>query len=520
MVAVTADEVSPIVVGSCTAHRSRPSRRSTISVARRTGRRHSGLGARPTHLVPFVAVPPVSGRDPQFDGAWSEAIVEARRAQELAVVAAPGTGGRRSALPAGRTAPIAGRVTRRPRWPTAGQANGAGVPSRVLRCFAWPRADRSRIGCDPARRKQSPDGIARARLLEAQVEIALAVSERDQAGGASEALSRIAGVAGAPLLTAIARRAERAVLMAEGNPRGALGALRDASAALEKLDAPYERARVRVWIGQALRQLGDADSAELELDGARRAFLDLGAAPDLARMDVVAETSPSRPLGLSAREIEVLRLVAAGATNRAIAADLGSASERSIGTSATSSRSSMCRRDRRRPRTPTSMASAEGTAAGTHAHARLIGYFSGCGVRPTLLRSRWRPGSRPGRLRRPDGRIGVTATAETIERVETLIIGAGQAGLAAGYHLSKRGRPFLIVDANERIGDQWRRRWVRSSCSARPAGTACRAGRFRRPAGATHRVARWRITSRLTRPRSSYRSELPRGGTPGGGRRR
>jgi putative flavoprotein involved in K+ transport len=53
----------------------------------------------------------------------------------------------------------------------------------------------------------------------------------------------------------------------------------------------------------------------------------------------------------------------------------------------------------------------------------------------------------------------VRATTETTERVETLIIGAGQAGLAAGYHLSKRGRPFLIVDANDRIGDQWRRRW-------------------------------------------------------------
>ena len=70
-----------------------------------------------------------------------------------------------------------------------------------------------------------------------------------------------------------------------------------------------------MWIGLALRQLGDADSAELELDGARRVFLDLGAAPDLARMDALAaDTSPSRPLGLSAREIEVLRLVAAGAS--------------------------------------------------------------------------------------------------------------------------------------------------------------------------------------------------------------
>src|SRR4051794_2528474 len=45
------------------------------------------------------------------------------------------------------------------------------------------------------------------------------------------------------------------------------------------------------------------------------------------------------------------------------------------------------------------------------------------------------------------------------QHVETLIVGAGQAGLAAGYHLKKRGRPFLILEGSERIGDSWRKRW-------------------------------------------------------------
>ncbi|MGH2758702.1 MAG: flavin-containing monooxygenase [Actinomycetota bacterium] len=45
------------------------------------------------------------------------------------------------------------------------------------------------------------------------------------------------------------------------------------------------------------------------------------------------------------------------------------------------------------------------------------------------------------------------------ESVETVIIGGSQAGLAAGYHLTKRGRPFVILDANDRIGDAWRNRW-------------------------------------------------------------
>jgi putative flavoprotein involved in K+ transport len=45
------------------------------------------------------------------------------------------------------------------------------------------------------------------------------------------------------------------------------------------------------------------------------------------------------------------------------------------------------------------------------------------------------------------------------KRVETLIIGAGQAGLAMGYHLSQRGLSYVIVDANDRVGDAWRNRW-------------------------------------------------------------
>jgi putative flavoprotein involved in K+ transport len=47
----------------------------------------------------------------------------------------------------------------------------------------------------------------------------------------------------------------------------------------------------------------------------------------------------------------------------------------------------------------------------------------------------------------------------TTERVETVIIGAGQAGLSAGYHLSRRGMPFVILDADARVGDHWRDHW-------------------------------------------------------------
>ena len=49
--------------------------------------------------------------------------------------------------------------------------------------------------------------------------------------------------------------------------------------------------------------------------------------------------------------------------------------------------------------------------------------------------------------------------APLTERIETVIIGGGQAGLTTAYHLAKRGRPFVILDANERVGDAWRTRW-------------------------------------------------------------
>ena len=88
-------------------------------------------------------------------------------------------------------------------------------------------------------------------------------------GPRAEELAAIAETLDAPLLRAEAAQALGAVLLAEGEPRAALDALREASAGWRQLDVPYEAARARVLAGMAHRALGDEDTAAMELDAAR-----------------------------------------------------------------------------------------------------------------------------------------------------------------------------------------------------------------------------------------------------------
>ena len=165
--------------------------------------------------------------------------------------------------------------------------------------------------------------IARTRILPAFVEIVLAADDLPAAQAAAEELSTIAVDLNAPLLQAIADYTMGSVLLATGEPNAALKHLRSAWACLKRIGASYESARVRVLIGLACRQLGDGDTAEMELDAARWMFEQLGAASDLARVDsLTRETSPGDNHGLTPRELEVLASLATGKTNKAIAADL------------------------------------------------------------------------------------------------------------------------------------------------------------------------------------------------------
>ncbi|HEX9712203.1 MAG TPA: response regulator transcription factor [Actinomycetota bacterium] len=159
----------------------------------------------------------------------------------------------------------------------------------------------------------------RAPLLSAAAEIALATGDVTGARAAADELASIADDFGAPVLLAMSAAARGAVLIAEGGPADAMTSLREAQRAWLELDVPYEVARTRALIARACALLGDDDTAELERETAGRAFEELHAAPALAELGVGTERLPG---GLTAREVEILKLVATGRTNKAIAEEL------------------------------------------------------------------------------------------------------------------------------------------------------------------------------------------------------
>ena len=162
--------------------------------------------------------------------------------------------------------------------------------------------------------------VNRARVLDAYVEIVLAVNDVAGARLAADELCEIAGRYQAPLLLALSSRAVGSVLLAEHDAKRALVFLRQSWTTWCELQAPFEASRTAVLTALACRELGDEDAARLEFTGACELFERLGALPDLARTAALLRVAPAD--GLTSREVEVLRLIARGLTNRAIAETL------------------------------------------------------------------------------------------------------------------------------------------------------------------------------------------------------
>jgi DNA-binding CsgD family transcriptional regulator len=326
MVSVTAGELSPIVTGLvyCSVIEACQEVYAIRRAREWTAALTSWCAGQPG-LVAFTGACLVHRVEiMRLAGAWDEALAEARRASRR-LAQQP------SRRAVGQALYFEGEVKR-----LQGEFDAAEDVYRQASVYGWEpqpglallRLAQGRIDAAAAAIQraagEAAEPLDRAKLLPAYVEIMLARGDAEQAQTAARELDEIAGrFDESGMLGAVADHARGAVSLAQGDPGAALAALRRSWRAWQELEAPYEAARVRVLLAEACHVLGDDEAATLELEGARHDFADLGAAPDLARLDSLAGPGGGGDAhGLTARELQVLRLVAAGRSNREIASEL------------------------------------------------------------------------------------------------------------------------------------------------------------------------------------------------------
>lgn len=193
-------------------------------------------------------------------------------------------------------------------------------PGLALLRLACGNRSGASAGIARALAEQAWNRLGRAKLLPAHVEIACAVGDVDVARASAQELREIAEEYGTTGLRAASLGAQGRVALAEGDHATACGVLRRALHEWQALDLPYEVATARVLLAEASRAAGDEEGASRSFDAAVALFERLGAVADLEATRAMRDhAGADLPCGLTAREAEVLRLVAAGHSNKDIA---------------------------------------------------------------------------------------------------------------------------------------------------------------------------------------------------------
>jgi ATP/maltotriose-dependent transcriptional regulator MalT len=254
-------------------------------------------------------------------GAWDEAEAEIRTASDELAVFKP-----RSAAEA--FAALGELCRRRGDYQGAEDAfrrahelGGDPQPGLALVRLAQGHAAAASTALGGALSDRSAPPMRRAQLLAAQVEVALTTGDIALARAAAGELCSIADVLDRPAAYSRAKLARGAVRLANQDAGGAMADLRAACTIWCDLGLPYEEAQTQLLIGAAAKELGDEEGALLAIRAACAGFERLGARADLRRATAWLDRPP-RPAGLTARELDVLRLLAAGKTNQQIAAEL------------------------------------------------------------------------------------------------------------------------------------------------------------------------------------------------------